>query len=304
MTLVWVPTQPIADVLAGIEGVRTEVVVPGQGPWPASAAEVEVYIPPMVPDRASVEIMARLPRLKLVQTITAGVDVLIPGVPSGVTLCNARGVHDTSTAEWTIAAMLACVRQFPYFAGLQAAGRWQHRVTGSLAGKNVLIVGYGSIGQALDRRLAGFEVTVTRVARRAREGVHAIGELPGLLPEADVVVLLAPQTRQTVGMVDAAFLSRMKDGALLLNSARGVLVRTDDLTEALRTGRIFAAMDVTDPEPLPEGHPLWALPNAFITPHVAASTPASFTAAFDLVRAQVQRFCSGAELANVITDAY
>jgi phosphoglycerate dehydrogenase-like enzyme len=304
LTLVWVPTQPIADVLAGIEGVATEVVVPGPGPLPASAAEAAVYVPPMVPDQAAVAVMARLPRLRLVQTITAGVDVLIPGLPSGVTLCNARGVHDTSTAEWTVAAMLASIRQFPYFAGQQAAGQWQHRVTGSLAGKNVLIVGYGSIGQALERRLAGFEVTVTRVARRAREGVHAIAELPGLLPAADVVVLLAPQTAETVGMVDAAFLNRMKDGALLVNSARGILVRTDDLTEALRTGRIYAAVDVTDPEPLPEGHPLWALPNVFITPHVAASTPASFTAAFDLVRAQVQRFCSGAELANVITGDY
>jgi phosphoglycerate dehydrogenase-like enzyme len=232
------------------------------------------------------------------------VDRLLPFVPPGVRLCNARGVHDASTAEWVVAAMLAAVRDFPYFAREQAAGRWSYRHTGSLAGKTVLIVGYGSIGSAVERRLAGFEVTVRRAARRARDGVAAVTDLPDLLPDADVVVILAPVTPETIGMVDAAFLARMKDGALLVNAARGSLVVTDALVAELRRGRLLAAADVTDPEPLPPGHPLWGLPGVFITPHVAASTPVSTARALEFVREQARRWLSGEPLANVIAGAY
>ena len=169
--------------------------------------------------------------------------------------------------------MLAALREFPLFAREQAAGRWNYHFTDCLAGKTVLIVGYGSIGAAVERRLAGFEVQVVRVARTARPGVATVSDLPGLLPGADVVVLLAPVTPETIGMADAAFLARMKDGALLVNAARGSLLRTDALVAELRQGRLRAALDVTDPEPLPAGHPLWTMPGVFITPHEAASTP-------------------------------
>jgi phosphoglycerate dehydrogenase-like enzyme len=301
---IWVPTGQIAKALAGVDDVAVDVIVPGDGALPGSAAEVEFYVPPFVPDPASTAAMARLPRLKVVQTLTAGVDSLLPHIPPGVIFCNARGVHDASTAEWTVAAMLASVRQFPYFAGEQAAGRWSYQTTGALAGRTVLIVGYGSIGAAVERRLDGFGVRVLRVARSARDGVSGIGDLPGLLPEADVVVLLAPVTSQTIGMVDAAFLARMKDGALLVNAARGVVVATSELCAELAAGRLSAALDVTDPEPLPAGHPLWAMPNVFITPHVAASTPYSWAAMLDFLHQQVVRFRSGATLVNVITGDY
>jgi phosphoglycerate dehydrogenase-like enzyme len=301
---VWVPMDGVAIALAGMDGVTVEVVAPADGDLPATVAEVEFYVPPFFPGPGATAAMRQMPRLRVVQTLTAGVDVLRPHVPAGTALCNARGVHDASTSEWVVAAMLASVRQFPYFAAEQAAGRWSYRFTGCLAGKTVLIVGYGSIGAAVESRLAGFGVEVLRVARSARAGVSPESDLPGLLPRADVVVLLVPVTAETIGMVDAGFLRLMKDGALFVNGARGSLVVTDDLCAELRTGRLSAALDVTDPEPLGAGHPLWAMPNALITPHVAASTPVSATAATQLVREQVRRFRDGEPLANVITGAY
>jgi phosphoglycerate dehydrogenase-like enzyme len=302
--LIWVPAQPVADMLAGLDGAAVEVVAPDGADLPASAAEVEFYVPPFFPEPPALAAMAAMPGLRVVQTLTAGFDKVRPYVPPGAVLCNARGAHDASTAEWVVGAAIAALRQFPYFATEQAAGRWSYQFTGTLAGTTVLIVGYGSIGQAVERRLAGFDVLLRRVARSARAGVSPISELPGLLRDADVVILLAPVTEETRGMVDAAFLARMKDGALLINAARGSLVVTADLVAEVSTGRLAAAMDVTDPEPLPPGHPLWTLPNVFITPHVGASTPYSMREANRLVRAQAERYLAGQPLANVITGEY
>lgn len=302
--LIWVPTEAVAQALAGLDGARVEVHAPDSSNLPPSAADVEFYVPPFFPRPDAVAAMKRMPKLKVVQTLTAGFDKVRPHVPAGAVLCNARGVHDASTAEWVVGAILAAIRQFPYFAAEQAAGRWSYRFTDCLAGKSVLIVGYGSIGQAVERRLTGFEVQIRRVARTARAGVSPVSELPDLLPEADVVILLAPVTAQTVGMVDAAFLARMKDGALLVNAARGVLAVTDDLVAEVSAGRLSAVMDVTDPEPLPPGHPLRALPNVLVTPHVAASTPVSARTAEQFVRDQAERYLSGQPLLNVITGDY
>jgi len=302
--LIWVPTAEVAAGLAGLPGVDVEVVAPGGAPLPASAGRVEFYVPPFFPRPAGIAAMREMPRLAVVQTLTAGVDRLLGDLPAGVTLCNARGVHDASTAEWVVAAMLAVLREFPLFAREQAAQRWNYHFTGCLAGKTVLIVGYGSIGAAVERRLSGFEVEVLRVARTARPGVATVSDLPGLLPGADVVVLLAPVTPETVGMADAAFLARMKDGALLVNAARGSLLHTDALVGELRRGRLRAALDVTDPEPLPAGHPLWTLPGVFITPHEAASTPVSVARMISHVRDQAARFLNGEPLLNVISGSY
>jgi len=302
--LIWVPTEPVAAALAGLDGATVDVVVPDGVALPPSAADVEFYVPPFFPAPEAVTAMAQMPRLKVVQTMTAGFDRVRPHVPAGAVLCNARGAHDASTAEWVVGVAIAALRQFPYFALEQAAGRWSYRFTDSLAGKTVLIVGYGSIGQAVEHRLTGFDVQVLRVARAARDGVSPVSDLPALLPAADVVILLAPVTAETVGMVDAAFLAAMKDGALLINAARGVLVVTDDLVAEVSSGRLAAAMDVTDPEPLPAGHPLWSSPNVLITPHVGASTPYSGMMAMRLVRAQAERYLAGQPLANVITGDY
>jgi phosphoglycerate dehydrogenase-like enzyme len=302
--LFWVPTTEVAAALDDLPGTAVRVVAPDGGPLPADAAEVEFYVPPFFPAQPAIEAMTDLPRLRVVQALTAGIDRYLPHLPPGVTLCNARGAHDASTAEWVVAATLAAVRDLPYFALEQAAQRWSYRFTDSLAAKKVLIVGYGSIGQAVERRLAGFEVEVSRVARRARDGVAPVSDLPALLPTADVVVILAPVTAETIGMVDAGFLARMKDGALLVNAARGSLVVTDALVAELRQGRLRAAVDVTDPEPLSPGHPLWEAPGLLITPHVAASTPVSAARSVAFVRAQAGRFLGGQPLQNVIVGKY
>jgi phosphoglycerate dehydrogenase-like enzyme len=302
--LIWVPTAEVAAALDGLPGAAVEQVAPGGDDLPASAAEVEFYVPPFFPAPPAIAAMHEMPRLSVVQAQTAGVDRLLARLPAGVTLCNARGAHDASTAEWVVAAILAALREFPHFAREQAAGRWSYQFTGGLAGKTVLIVGYGSIGAAVERRLAGFEVDVRRVARNARHGVTPVSGVGDLLPAADVVVVLAPVTSETVGMVDAGFLARMKDGALLVNAARGSLVVTGALCDELSRGRLRAVLDVTDPEPLPAGHPLWTLPGVFFTPHVAASTAVSAARVRSLVRDQAERFVNGEPLRNVISGAY
>jgi phosphoglycerate dehydrogenase-like enzyme len=307
MTRIWVPVADIAAALDGLPGApEVEVVVPDGTGLPATAGQVEFYVPPFFPAQPAIAAIRELPKLAVVQALTAGVDRLRPVIPAGVTLCNARGVHDASTAEWVVGAMLAALREFPFFAREQAAQRWSYHFTDCLAGKTVLIVGYGSIGAAVERRLAGFEVSMLRVARSARPegGVAPVSELPRLLPAADVVVLLAPVTAETIGMVDAAFLARMKDGALLVNAARGSLAVTDALVAEARSGRLRMTLDVTDPEPLPAGHPLWDLPGVFITPHEGASTPVSLARMAAYVRDQAARFLTGQPLQNVIAGSY
>ncbi|MEV0378502.1 2-hydroxyacid dehydrogenase [Nonomuraea sp. NPDC050643] len=299
----WVPSDSVADVLSDLPGVEC-TVYDGTSSMPDGVEDVEVWIPPLitVPDVAGT--LGRMTSLRLVQTVTAGVEPYRPHMPEGAVLCNARGVHDAGTAEWAVGAMIAVLREFPGFTDAQRRGDWTYHHTGVLADSTVLIVGYGSIGAALERRLEGFEVDVVRVARSARDGVHAMDELPTLLSEADVVVLLVPATAATAGMADAAFLARMKDGAVLVNAARGGIVDTDALIAELKTGRLRAALDVTAPEPLPEGHPLWSAPGVLITPHVAGSTPASERRMLRLMRAQLERYLAGGELVNVITDSY
>lgn len=302
--LVWVPADWVASGLTGLPDTDVEVVVPDGGTLPSSARDVEFYVPSFFPAPPAARAMGAMPRLRVVQTLTAGVDVLRPFLPAEATLCNARGAHDASTAEWVLTAILASLRSVPRFVHAQAAGQWAWRPTDTLAEKNVLIVGYGSIGAAVERRLAGFEVSVHRVARRPRDGVAGLDALPSLLPAADVVVLLVPFTAQTAGMASASFLARMKDGALLVNAARGQVVDTGALVAEVAAGRLRAALDVTDPEPLPADHPLWGLPGVFVTPHVAASTPVSQRRVVRLVREQLLSYQRGEPLRNVITDTY
>ncbi|MFB4277271.1 2-hydroxyacid dehydrogenase [Nonomuraea sp. MTCD27] len=299
----WVPSDSVADVLSDLPGVEC-AVYDGTSSMPEGVDEVEVWVPPLVTVPDVPGTLARMSSLRLVQTVTAGVDPYRPHMPEGALLCNARGVHDAGTAEWAVGAMVAVLREFPGFVDAQRRGEWTYHHTDVLADSTVLIVGYGSIGAALERRLEGFEVDVVRVARSARDGVHAMDELPALLPGADVVVLLVPATADTAGMVDAGFLARMKDGAVLVNAARGGIVDTDALIAELKTGRLRAALDVTAPEPLPEGHPLWSAPGVLITPHIAGSTPASGRRMLRLIRAQLERYLAGEPLINVITDSY
>jgi phosphoglycerate dehydrogenase-like enzyme len=220
-----------------------------------------------------------------------------------VVLCNARGAHTPATAEWSLAATLAAQRGIPFFVREQEAVRWSFSTHRSLVGARVLVVGAGDIGRAIGRMLAGFDVELTYVARTAREGVRAMTDLPELLPHADVVILIVPVTPETTGMVDAAFLAAMPDGALLVNAARGVIVDTDALTAELSRGRLRAALDVTEPEPLPAGHPLWTAPGLLLTPHVGGAVPQTDARATAAVIEQLSRILDGEELENVV-DRY
>jgi phosphoglycerate dehydrogenase-like enzyme len=302
--LVWLPFDA-EELGTPPAAFRYERFLPEEGDEvPASAAEVEVYVPPYRFSPSDSEVMSRMPRLKVVQTVTAGVDHVRPYVPEGVVLCNGRGIHDASTAELAVGLTLASLRGIPGFVRAQDRGEWQPVKARSLADRTVLIVGYGAIGAAIEERLDGFEVDVVRVARRAREGVHGIDEFERLLPNADVVILIVPITEETHGLVDRDFLSRMKDDALLVNVARGTVVDTEALVEALHTRRIHAALDVTDPEPLPDGHPLWSAPNLLVSPHVGGATSAMWPRAYKLVREQLERLAAGEPLANIMEGVY
>ena len=301
--LVWLPFEPdlLGDPPAGL---RYEVVVPADGEVPASVGEVELYVPPYRFSEADSSLIPRMTSLRVVQTQTAGVEHVRPFVPEGVLLCNGRGIHDASTAELAMTLMLASLRGLPGFVRAQDAHVWAPATRPSLADSTVLVVGYGAIGEALERRLDGFEVEVLRVARTAREGVHGYGDLAALLPEADVVVLVVPLTDTTRRMVDADFLARMRDGALLVNVARGAVVDTDALVAELHRGRLAAALDVTDPEPLPEDHPLWDCPNLLVSPHVGGASTAMEPRSYALVREQLARFAAGEPLLNVMSGDY
>lgn len=306
---VWIPHEQGLDLIGEVPDGVTVEVAPQPDALPSDPGDVRFWVPPFLALADSVPLAAKMPELRVVQLLSAGADTWVGRLPERVTLCDARGVHDSGTAEWVVAAILSYVREFPGFARAQAARDWAYKryaPTDELAGKRVLIVGAGSIGEALAARLAPFEVSLTRVARTARpaEGVHGVDELPALLPEADIVVVIVPLTDQTRAMIDAAFLAAMPDGALLVNAARGPVADTAALLAEVSTGRIGAAVDVTDPEPLPADHPLWTLPNVLITPHVAGSVRGLLPRAYGLVGAQLRRFVAGEPLDNQVVGGY
>jgi phosphoglycerate dehydrogenase-like enzyme len=301
MSLVWLPYDP-AELGDLPDGLRYEQIDPDH--LPESRDEVELYVLPYRFRREDGEALATLPKLRAVLTQSAGVEHIREHVPEGVLLCNGRGIHDASTAELAVGLIIASLRKLPELIRAQEQGQWRPQWSESLADKQVLIVGYGQIGAAIERRVVPFEAEVVRVARRAREGVHAIEELPELLPAADVVVLIVPGTPETKGLFDGAMLARMQDGALLVNVSRGAVVDTDALVAELESGRIRAALDVVDPEPLPAGHPLWPAPGLLLTPHVGGASSAMEPRARKLVREQLHRFATGEPLANVVSGDY
>jgi phosphoglycerate dehydrogenase-like enzyme len=258
----------------------------------------------VVPDWQTAPRLEALGGLRVVQLRSAGVDWIVDKVPPGVVLCSARGTRDAAMAEWVVWAILADFKAAAHAAGLQAARRWEHLDLRDLSGARILILGYGAIGAAVRERLVPFGAEVVGVARRARDGVHAIDELPRLLPRADVVVNLLPATPQTRGLIAAAALRAMRPGALLVNGGRGATVDTAALLEALHDGRVRAVLDVVDPEPLPAEHPLWAAPNVIITPHSAGDTPAAERAAWAFAGEQLRRYVAGEQLHNVVRDGY
>ena len=299
---VLVPWKRVSGDLGdlGSAGLTVEVF-DGDAPGPEEVGDVVFFTVPY--DRPfGTEPIPRLSGVQVIQALTAGYDHLIALLPGGVTLCNARGLHDASTAEHALGLILAAQRELPRWVLAQRDGRWEHAHTRSLAGRRVLIVGYGSIGSALDTRLCACEAETVRVARRARpdEQVHAVADLDGLLPATDIVVLLTPLSAETRGLLDARRLALLPDGALVVNVGRGQVLDTGAMLAEATSGRLRAALDVTDPEPLPADHPLWQCPGVIITPHVAGGADAFYPKAADFVARQVRRFAAGEPLRNVV----
>ena len=307
-------------LLGGFRGLEL-VRIPAE---PVGDMAVDFWIASLSPATSHRQ-WPHLKGVKAVQGLWAGVDALRPLIPADVTLCNARGVHDAPTAEWAVTAALAMQKYLPFYAELQRRADWSGKDRAEdiyllsqgavrdpdcpvqveeICDKTVLIIGYGSIGQAVEARLAPFGCTFLRVARSARPGVSAVAALDALLPQADIVILTMPLTGETHQLMNAARLARMKRGVLLVNAARGGVVETAALLAALTAGRIRAALDVTDPEPLPPDHPLWRAPNLLITPHVATDTPRFTARAFAFAASQAQRFARGEPLLNIIHGDY
>lgn len=302
------------------EGIALEII-PRQ---PERPIDVEFWIaPPFQKQAASTWPLLR--GVRVVQSVLAGIEGLRSFLPPGVTLCDARGVHTISTAEWAVAAILASCKYFPFYEDVRRAASWPRRkeaedryralhatsqhfyppvLLEELHGSRVLIIGYGDIGKAIEARLQPFGVEVDRIARSAREGVAAISQLHDLLPAADIIVLVVPFTSQTAGLIGAPEISLMKQGALLVNVARGPVVNTEALLAALHSDRIRAALDVTDPEPLPQDHPLWSAPNLLLTPHVAGSTPMFMVRAMRFAAEQIGRYLRGEPLQNIVIGEY
>jgi phosphoglycerate dehydrogenase-like enzyme len=304
MPVIALPDQEWIDLVGPVAGV--EMV-----PWdmtgePPRGDEIAFVVPPYFAS-TEWERLGTLPALRMVQLLTAGYDNVLAALPAGVRLANAAGVHDASTAEMAMTLTLSSLRNIPAYVAAQERSQWLPLVLRpSLADKKVLILGYGGIGVAIARRLSGFEVSLTAVASRARGGdelvtsVHGVDELPALLPEHDIVIVIVPLSEATTGLVDRDFLASMREGALLVNVSRGKVVDTEALVEAVGTGRVTAALDVTDPEPLPAEHPLWRLPGVLISPHVGGASSAFTPRAVSLLREQIAAFAGERPLRNVV----
>jgi phosphoglycerate dehydrogenase-like enzyme len=287
--------------------------------------DIDVWIPDPYA-KLAMNLWPRLRGVRLILSLMAGTEWIPATVGPRVTICNAHGAHNIPTAEWTVGAILAMLKYFPLYLDVQHVGQWKRRfeasaryarITGDsrplyppvlleeLTGKTVLLVGHGAIGKEIERMLAPFHVKLLRVARTARTqpAVHAVAELDSLLPQAQVVVLILPSTAESRHLMGRRQLALMPQGALLVNVARGPIVDTDALVEALNSGRIRAALDVTDPEPLPEGHPLWTCPNLLLTPHVAGSSPQFAPRSLHTAAGELRRYINGEPLKNVVQAA-
>jgi phosphoglycerate dehydrogenase-like enzyme len=285
-----------SDAPAAIETVLYE---PGD-PWPAGHLDATVVVVGYDNAPAVGARFKDLTDLRLIQTLNAGYEQWLPLLPAGVMLSNGRGAHGGSSAEWVVAALLALYRDFGIFHQQQAEGVWRGKDTETLIGKRVVVLGAGDLAANLAARLAPFETDVVLVGRTARQGVHALADVAGLLPNADAVVALLPESESTHHVIDADFLARLPDGAVVVNAGRGGSVDTDALLAELTSGRLRAALDVTDPEPLPAGHPLWSAPGLLLTPHVAGSTFGAWDRAWAVALRQIDIYAGGGNPPNLV----
>jgi phosphoglycerate dehydrogenase-like enzyme len=300
---VLVPDEDGVHALSEINGVRPVRYQWGE-PLPAEASDAEVLIPGFHPASESEAFLPELPNLKLIQLLSAGAEDWISLLPDGILLSTCRGAHGGSTAEWVVAMLLAVYRELYDFAADQRESRWCRHTTDTLQDKRVLIVGAGDLGGHLRRRLEPFNAKVTMVGLTAREGVHGVEELPALLGICDAVAVMVPLTSRTREMVNAEFLGAMRDGAVLVNVSRGRVVDTEALLAELNAGRLRAALDVTDPEPLPSGHPLWSAPGVVLTPHVAGAVRGTQRRSYAVAAAEIALYASGELPNNLVHGEY
>ena len=303
--VVSVPPEGLREALDDLPGVE---IVDWDMSGPPPRTDIDIVVPPYWNARAALPRVADTDAL-IVLWQSIGFDAVAEHLPSHVTVCNAASVHEGATAELAVALTLAALRGIPDFVRDDDAGIWNLRRFPGLADKRVLLVGYGGVAQAVEARLSGFEVSITRIARRARTDrdlagapVDVLGwdDLHVALGTADVVILAVPLNDATRGVIDADALAAMPAGALLVNVARGAVVDTDALVAELESGRLRAALDVTSPEPLPQDHPLWRCPNVLITPHVGGDSDAMAPRIARLLRRQVENARDGRPLENVV----
>jgi len=294
------PETDLREAIGHIDGVDfVDWAMDGPAPVPA----IDLVVTPYMGASNRIAHLTGV-ETRLVQSQSIGYDGIDRLLPAGHVYANAASVHETSTAELTLALILASQRGIPDFVRAAEQGEWAPAFHASLADRTVLLVGYGGVGAAIEARLLAFETTVVRVARTARTDahgqIHAMDALPTLLPQADIVVIGVPLSESTTHLVDDAFLTLMRDGALLVNIARGQVADTDALLDHASSGRLRLALDVTDPEPLPHGHPLFALPNVLVSPHVGGASSAMRPRMVRLIRGQIERMQRGDSPVNVV----
>jgi len=297
MTTIWTQWDDLT-LPAGVTHLPTDGIAPAA----SDLDKVEFYVPRYMGGPAAIAMIPEMKSLKVIQSPNAGVDDVLKIRPEGVTLCNAAGVHDASTAELAVALSIASRRGFAAFARDQVEHRWGHERMSSLTDSNIAIVGYGNIGKTIAGMLGNFEVTITAFSKSGRDGALTLDNFDRLLPTFDVIILILPLNDQTHHLMNATRLAAMKDGAALINVARGPVVDTDALIAELNSGRITAGLDVTDPEPLPAGHPLWSAKNVIITPHVGGDSAAFIPRGRKLVEEQIARYASGQPLHHIVAQ--
>jgi phosphoglycerate dehydrogenase-like enzyme len=302
--LVSVPGATLRDALSALGPTPPGVeIVTWDFASPPPTSHIDLVVPPYMGAADRLGALSAV-TTRLVQSQSIGYDDVPAALPPGHVFANAASVHETSTAELAVALVLAAQRGIPDFVRAASEGRWAPARHESLADRRVLLLGYGGVGRAIEARLAPFEVELVRVASRARDDetghIHGIDELPALLPTADIVIVGVPLTDATTGLVDDAFLAAMPDGAMLVNIARGRVADTSAILDHATRGRLRFALDVTDPEPLPHGHPLFTLPNVLISPHVGGASTAMMPRMARLLRAQIERMLRGDEPINVV----
>ncbi len=272
----------------------------GEFPDEGDLSKITFYVPPYMAGARALEPIAKMSSLQVIQSPNAGVDDVLAILPEGVTLCNAKGVHDASTAELAIGLAISARRGFATFMANQAKSEWIHDRHSSLTDSRVGVVGMGSIGSLIAKQLQVFNVEVIGFSRSGSNSTKTMADFDALLPTLDIVILILPLTSQSHHLMNRSRIDAMKKGATLVNVARGPVVDTDALVDALNRGHITAGLDVTDPEPLPPRHPLWSAPHVIITPHVGGDSSAFNPRVRSLIESQLERFATGQPLINIV----